>query len=215
MALSLNGTAWAQSVEIEDYVGVEITAEDIEAGESELFRASLQGFNGTLAQWGRALVRGDGVEQDVDAGVKWLEVAAAQESVPALLTLGDIFAQGEYAERDPARAFDAYDRAVSLGDNGAYLRIGRMFESGRGGTPDPDRALAAYDEAVLLEVPGANIALARGHLDNRFGEFSEPELALEIFEQSGETTAAELRPFIGDALLRGKGLTQDVDAGLE
>lgn len=213
-AAALGSPVWAQSVEIDEYVGVEITAEDIEAGEDALFQAALQGFNGTLAELGRAMVRGDVIEQDVEAGVQWLEVAAAQDSVPALFSLGDLFAQGEFVERDQARAFDAYDRAAALDQPSAYLRIGRMFEIGRGGTPDPDRALAAYDEAVLLEVPGANLALARGHLDGRFGELSEPELALEIFEQSDEATMLELRPYIGDAILRGKGVAQDIDTGL-
>lgn len=213
-ALLLGSPILAQSAVLEDYIPPEVTAEDIEAADDELFRASLEGFEGSLTDFGRALIRGDGFEQDVNAGVKWLEIAGSQGSVPALMTLGELFSRGELVDRNQARAFDAYERASALNEGSAYLRIARLFESGRGGTPDPDRALAAYDEAILLEVGGAEVALARGHIDGRFGELSDPDFALEIFEQAVESTKTDLRPYIGDAFLRGKGLPQDVDRGL-
>ncbi|MFT3868683.1 MAG: tetratricopeptide repeat protein [Nibricoccus sp.] len=94
------------------------------------------------AQYGDALLRGDGVKQDTAQAMMFLREAFDAGEPNAAFRLGKIYDDGEHAPQDFAKAFSYYAIAAKAGVVEAQYNLGVLYVSARGTKRDYVEGLA-------------------------------------------------------------------------
>ncbi len=92
------------------------------------------------SEYGKMLLRGDGVAADPEHGAAWIERAAQSGLPSAISNLGLLHMRGEGVTQDSRRAADLFRAAAEAGEPEACLRLGFLYSTGNG--VDADDTLA-------------------------------------------------------------------------
>lgn len=92
------------------------------------------------SEYGKMLLRGDGVPVDAERGAAWIQRAAQSGLPSAISNLALLHMRGEGVAKDSRRAADLYRTAAEAGEPDACLRLGLLYSTGNG--VDADDSLA-------------------------------------------------------------------------
>ena len=109
---------------------------------AELKKAAEANDPVACAQYGDALLRGDGVSKDTVQARMYLQLAADRGEPNAAFRLGKIYDDGELAPQDYAKSFTYYSAAAKAGVSEAQYNLGVMYTSARGVKRDYVEGLA-------------------------------------------------------------------------
>lgn len=109
---------------------------------AELKKAADANDPKACAQYGEALLSGNGVKQDVAQAMLYLRLAADGGEPNAAFRLGKIYDDGEFTPKDYTKAFDNYFMAAKAGVAEAQYNLGVMYASARGVPRDYIEGLA-------------------------------------------------------------------------
>ena len=109
---------------------------------AELKKAAAAHDPKACAQYGDALLRGDGVTKDIAQAMMFLREAAAAGEANASFRLGKIYDDGELAPKDYPKAFAYYSDAAKAGVSEAQYNLGVMYAGAHGVKRDYVEGLA-------------------------------------------------------------------------
>ena len=112
------------------------------ANMAELKKAAEANNLTACAQYGDALLRGDGVTQDTVQAMTYLRQAADSGEANASFRLAKIYDDGDFAPRDYDEAFAYYSTAAKAGVSEAQYNLGVMYVSAHGVKRDYSEGLA-------------------------------------------------------------------------
>jgi hypothetical protein len=143
------------------------------------------------AQYGDALLRGDGVPPDTARALMYLRQAADLGEPNAFFRLGKIHDDGEFAPQDYAKALDYYTKAAKAGVAEAQYNLGVMYASAHGVKRDYVEGLAWLIVAASNGAPGDGASQVRERLNqtNRQQQIAAAEeRAAEILKNPAAVT---------------------------
>ena len=119
-------------------------------------QCQLDPADGCIA-YGKALVRGRGVDSAPERGVALLNDHCDRRAEYDIGTYGcealaDLYAEGVGVSRDDARAFQLYQYACTGNSDVACTAVGRAYKYGRGVEPNRDKAIELLREACAWEI---------------------------------------------------------------
>ena len=115
---------------------------NVDEGFDWLYRAALQGRNGSQYLVGTAYHFGCGTQKDEAEAIKWFLKAASQNNPQAQTQMGLVFYEGRGMPKDPAIAIKWFRMAAERGSAESALMLGSMLALGEGTPEDPVEAHA-------------------------------------------------------------------------
>ena len=166
---------------------------------------------------GEAYIKGEGVTPDLGKGLELLEEIADGGNALALRLLGDLYSYPGPVPSDGAKAVAYYERAIAAGQRSALVRLGDLYRDGSVVQKDPAKALAFYQQAMAEDNnETARLAIAKGHVEGRFGELSAPQTGVrEIRSMAADEGNRFAQVILADLKYYGVGMTRDVSSALE
>lgn len=140
------------------------------------------------------------VPADVESGLAMHKRLAEAGYAASMYELGKAYYYGEGVGKDIARSARYFENSVGAGNSDAMVWFGRVQLETDGGS---ERAYYILRVAVTLEIAGAEFRLGKGHVDESFGDLSDPAAGLEILRRlaaSGDSSATYV---LGIALRNG------------
>jgi hypothetical protein len=120
---------------------------------AELKKAAEASDPKACAQYGEALLNGDGVTKDTAQAMLYLRLGADSGEPNAAFRLGKIYDDGELTPKDYAKAFDYYSTAAKAGIAEAQYNLGVMYVSAHGVPRDYVEGLAWFIVATKNGAP--------------------------------------------------------------
>ncbi|WP_175478567.1 SEL1-like repeat protein, partial [Bauldia litoralis] len=166
---------------------------------------------------GQVLIRGEGLPQDVPAGIALLDAQIPGGNVAAAAgELGRLYLTGGGGiAADAAKARAYLDQAIAAGNSYSGIVLGQALLRGEGLPQDVPAAVAA----LAAQIPDGNVAaaaseLGRFYLTGGGGIAADAGKARAYLDQAIAGGNGYSGVVLGQALIRGEGLPQDVPAGI-
>jgi len=160
---------------------------------AELKKAADAGDPKACAQYGEALLRGDGVTKDTVQAMMYLRQAADSGEANAAFRLGKIYDDGELTPKDYPKAFAYYSASAKAGVAEAQYNLGVMYASAHGVKRDYVEGLAWLIVATKNGAGGDGEQQVRDRLQktNRQQQISVAERrAAEILQDAANAVSA-------------------------
>jgi TPR repeat protein len=144
---------------------------------AELKKAAEAGNPKACAQYGDALLNGDGVAKDTVQAMRYLSQAADSGESNAAFRLGKIYDDGELTPKDYPKAFAYYSDAAKGGVAEAQYNLGVMYFSAHGVARDNVEGLAWLIVATKNGAPNDREKQVRARLqkNNRLQQIAAAE----------------------------------------
>jgi TPR repeat protein len=149
---------------------------------------------------------------DQALSLEWARTAADAGDGAAMVTLGYRYRFGEGVDRDLEKMLYWYRMGADHGDPTAIANLAICFQNGEGVKQDAKRAFALREEATEVGHKGSRVWLAFALIDGTGCE-KDPGRARQLLEALAESDP-EVAHDLGDRLIDGPGLNQDVEAGV-
>jgi uncharacterized protein len=201
-----------------DGLGVQADARDA----LKWFRlAADQGHTAAMVNVGRAYRFGQGVPRDAQAAIRWFRAADERGDALGTVNLGWMFGYVNESPKDQVRAHSLFQKAADMGQPDAMYELYLAYKNGRGVASDRQTA-----DTWLTKGAEAGQAWAQSLLGGRFAEppFDADPLrrqpknmpeAVRWYGLSADQGCARGQYYLGLCYLKGDGLEQDEDRGLD
>jgi len=117
-------------------------------------------------------------------------------------------------EREIPKADDIVTKYADLGDPQAQFVLARMYADGRGVPQSDDLAIMWYERSARGGFTEAQHRMGTNHLKGRFGLIEDPGEAFSWYILAAEREHKVSQYYVGNLLLKGEGVEQDVVEGL-